>query len=484
MKRSLIALLALFLACACQKYAPVGQSAVGDEAKGGHSGSNDSWISSGGELVRDGRNPWWLENTAEVKYCIHVDEKTVSVDADVIERSFKEATDFWKTQFEKQRALIKKEASYLERQNLRIATQTFVSGCDADTRLHLYVGVGTLDDKQKTFMGNLNQIVSHAVRTDYDPIQMRGSGFIYVSSDLGDERFNREDKSAEGIYLKDGAILTTVLMHEAGHLFGLQDEGSGNTLMSLRYIENLIGINAEFERQIQRKLDSGIISSFEVGKFARYLPDFQRMELFVKRKAELGRKKRANLDVDFTNPFYRKALTSYIRQRVQEWFGHYPPTSFVVPEDRYVVENMSTDMESFLEQTTFGGESLIIEKRVENSYISLQPEEGGPLSIYELKSVLSDEELVVVYFPPGQKAIPVMFDNSSRIGRSPQLTRVGNGLARPDGGAEKVIYFKMGPGPHNLELSTVRDDRILKLVTPPIVLDPNEVQIDTSPSVE
>ncbi|MEQ1877820.1 MAG: hypothetical protein ABL958_14350, partial [Bdellovibrionia bacterium] len=56
-------------------------------------------VSSGGDLLRDSHNPWWLGNTPIVRYCIEIDQPTVSASPQKIEEMVTRALEFWKTEF-------------------------------------------------------------------------------------------------------------------------------------------------------------------------------------------------------------------------------------------------------------------------------------------------------------------------------------------------------------------------------------------------
>jgi hypothetical protein len=60
-----------------------------------------AWSSGGGELVKDADNPWFLQNTKEVRYCIKVDRENFHVSEGAIDRSIHAALDYWKKEFAK-----------------------------------------------------------------------------------------------------------------------------------------------------------------------------------------------------------------------------------------------------------------------------------------------------------------------------------------------------------------------------------------------
>jgi len=176
-------------------------SRMGSGSDEGGGALTAGWTSSGGELASDAHNPWWIQNTETVRYCIAVDAATVSVDADAIDASLQLAIGYWKAQFDGDGPV-------------KVVTQTFERvACNAggEIALHIQAGEGTLDELQRAFLaGHLDKIVGIAVRTAYDRVNLRGAGFVYLRGD-GDnyQQWRRRQQ------------LTRVLVHELGHVFGL-----------------------------------------------------------------------------------------------------------------------------------------------------------------------------------------------------------------------------------------------------------------------
>ncbi len=168
--------------------------------------------SAGADLIKDGINPWWLQNTKEVKYCIDVDTATVSATPEKIELLIQKALHYWKVQFSVQ--LLQSETVPL------IATQTFLkTSCDKAT-LQFKVGMGTLKSTEKVYLPEPDKTVGLTVRTEYDPVQLVGKGFIYISSDKLKDRKLGILNGVESPWRYDG-LLYWILVHELGHVFGI-----------------------------------------------------------------------------------------------------------------------------------------------------------------------------------------------------------------------------------------------------------------------
>lgn len=192
------------------------------------------WTSGGGELIRDARNPWFLKNTQAVDYCIEVDEANFGLPRRQIETVVSKALNNWRLDFsETVPAQVGPHGA-----ELRIATQIFREvACNEAVPLRFQFGV--LSGEQISQLGNPTKFLGIAVRTDYDPVQMRGRGFIYISPSRGPLRFESKDVVAEPWGIEDGALLYGVLLHEVGHIFGLTHTTEFG-LMHERFPETLV----------------------------------------------------------------------------------------------------------------------------------------------------------------------------------------------------------------------------------------------------
>jgi hypothetical protein len=66
----------------------------------GNGDAQQGWSSSGGGVIMDSTNPWFLaENTPEVTYCIKVDEPNFGIGADVVDQQIQQSISFWDTAF-------------------------------------------------------------------------------------------------------------------------------------------------------------------------------------------------------------------------------------------------------------------------------------------------------------------------------------------------------------------------------------------------
>lgn len=162
------------------------------------------WTSAGGDLQTDRLNPWWLENTVSVRYCIAVDNDTFTASPDDLDRSFRAAVDYWRGQFH----------GRVNKYNARIASQAFERvNCTApQIDLEILAGPGALSAEQAGALApRLDTVVGVAVLTDYDRRLLRGHGFIYLAADAQLTWHPWGDKRR----------LQRLLTHELGHVFGV-----------------------------------------------------------------------------------------------------------------------------------------------------------------------------------------------------------------------------------------------------------------------
>jgi len=172
------------------------------------------WSANGGELIKDSSNPWFIQNTTDVSYCI-IRGENFSLDEDKADRQIRQAIHFWKLHF------AKINGNSTSGISIKIATQNFTrTSCANDVDLVFQLGV-LLDDEQNSFIRKPTRLVAAAVRTSYDEVNLRGKGFIYISPDSGPNRFESMIENQVWSFHLSGKLFFFVLAHEMGHLFGL-----------------------------------------------------------------------------------------------------------------------------------------------------------------------------------------------------------------------------------------------------------------------
>ncbi len=183
--------------------------------------------SGGGNTITNRNNPWFLENTKEVRYCIEMDEANFGVSESVAAEAIQNSIAYWKKSF-----AIADNNGYEEGQlepygQLRVATQRFVkTDCNENTDLRFQLGI--LSPDQIEAIGEPREFVGLAFRTEYDPKELKGKGLIYIAPQSGPLRPTSTYFAEKTWETCEGCALREVLKHELGHVFGLQHSNYGD----------------------------------------------------------------------------------------------------------------------------------------------------------------------------------------------------------------------------------------------------------------
>ncbi|MFZ3229705.1 MAG: hypothetical protein WA160_05845 [Pseudobdellovibrio sp.] len=208
---------------------------------------NGGWVSSGGELFRDAKNPWFVRNTLVVNYCVLVDNSTISATTDEIQTVIEDGLQYWQQQFSVQ--------NNTEPGHFQLATQKFNKvNCSEKPALTFQFGFGTLDTLQLAKLEKPEKFIGVTVRTDYDLQNLSAKGFIYFSSDLGPNAYDNDNGTLITKAWSRKKILSYAVLHELGHVFGLPHMGSG--LMSEVFLNQILN------KQLVEKYERSPIDSF------------------------------------------------------------------------------------------------------------------------------------------------------------------------------------------------------------------------------
>ena len=182
-----------------------------------------AWSSGGGEVMTNQQNPWYIQNTTVVKYCIAIDEANFGQTKEIVQQRLLEALSYWKNEF--------KRADTISH-GLRVATQDFIEiSCDQSPDVAFQFGV--LDQEQQKYLDVQNRhIVGIAVRTDYDEVNLKARGFVYIAPEFGPLAMRGPDLLERPWQLNAGRLIGLTLSHELGHVFGIQHAQNYMSLMS------------------------------------------------------------------------------------------------------------------------------------------------------------------------------------------------------------------------------------------------------------
>lgn len=175
------------------------------------------WVSGGGEFITDQHNPWFLENTKTVKYCVDIDEKNFGLSRIEVEAAVLDAINYWKSQLAKVESWTK-----VKNFSLKLGTQDYMkTTCNDSPDIKFQFGV--LSSEQIAKIPEARKYVGFAIRTEYDPVNMKGAGFIYIAPEKGplSLEFKSTDNKTPWSGPNGTYRLQTVLVHELGHTFGI-----------------------------------------------------------------------------------------------------------------------------------------------------------------------------------------------------------------------------------------------------------------------
>ncbi len=215
--------------------------------------SDGAGSSGGGRILKDAHNPWFLENTHEVGYCIVHNATDFSLAIDQVRLHIAEAFSFWTEQLQKGNYT---DYSFLfkgPQNSFRLGTQRFVeTPCDQNPSIVFQLG--SLSPQQKERIEGVDTTIAEVVRTNYDRVNLRGSGFVYVASDRG-PLWEGSKIFAENTWATlDGKTFYFSILHELGHIFGLPDTSAAPLLMTYGWVQMKVDYVSKLEPEFAKYL--------------------------------------------------------------------------------------------------------------------------------------------------------------------------------------------------------------------------------------
>jgi hypothetical protein len=215
--------------------------AVGPFAVASDLSTQGGMVSSGGNLLRNAHNPWWVKNTSEVRYCIEIDSKTFSATPEKIAMVVGKVLEYWKLEFTRKLQIVNgKDLINQAFNSMGVGVQTFTKmNCSGTEDLRFKFGYGTLSEKEASYLPDIRTHVGAAVRTEYDEASLKGKGFVYIASDSGPNSYDGGPSLIEQPWHYD-IFLYLALAHELGHVFGIPHIGEVYSVMSETFLEVIL----------------------------------------------------------------------------------------------------------------------------------------------------------------------------------------------------------------------------------------------------
>lgn len=209
--------------------------------------------SGGGNIYGDQLNPWFLSNTKSVNYCVKIAPEFSELSHKEVLKRIYNALAYWKKTF------ATNETSFSFLFDTTLGKQDFVyqEKCDESTDLTFQFGSLTKPQKEKL---NYKQIIGIAHRTSYDPVNLKGKGFIYIAPESGPLKPLSPKMHPTPWTTSKGKALEYLLYHELGHVWGLQDDHYASSALMNAFFAGILT-----EKETIQNFDKWIYSTNALG---------------------------------------------------------------------------------------------------------------------------------------------------------------------------------------------------------------------------
>jgi len=190
--------------------------------------------SGGGNIFGDQLNPWFLQNTKTVNYCVEIAPEFSSIPKTRILEIISKSFAYWKKTFTNYSGNFEGDFPF----TVNLGSQEFIlnEACTEATDLKFQLGFLTADQKKE--ITNYRQLLGLAYRTSYDEANLRAKGFIYIAPETGVSRPLSPNLHQAPWSFGKNIGFELILTHEMGHIFGLQDDHySSGGLMSAKFAD-------------------------------------------------------------------------------------------------------------------------------------------------------------------------------------------------------------------------------------------------------
>lgn len=232
-------------------------------------------VTSGGSLIYGDRiNPWFTSSNSthsQPTWCLKHDARNFGPDLKTATNAVKRAITAWEpvagVRFQK---LPECSAE---------TDLTLLMGSSSDAERAILAAAGFATDEA------LQNLAGVTVQTQAGTLSRKGKGLIYIAPAAGPMAIKTPDIISQPWTRLDGKLLEILLLHELGHVFGLQHNPGAVGLMGQRTVEQLLnrttveGIEAstakkyDFDQLLMRLQPSSLVGFADIEEFEKCRDD-------------------------------------------------------------------------------------------------------------------------------------------------------------------------------------------------------------------